>query len=185
MDEVYLNFNLPINQDSCQSLFKVIQSQLQASVKTIVLLISSPGGNVDPGIAIYNFLKGLPVDVITHNYGSCDSIAALVFCAGSKRFTVSNSRFLLHGIGLNFPNQRMEEKNLKEVLNSITNQRETISKIIAKECNKKVETVEKDILDGIIMNSRQSIEYGLATEIKNELIPNGKNFINIELLRKE
>ena len=64
---------------------------------------------------------------------------------------------------------------------SIRNQRETISKIIAKECDKKLEDVEGDMLEGIILNPQEAINYGLATEIKDELIPKGINFININL----
>ena len=181
MSEIYINFNLEINPQSTQALFKIIQEQLAKKIEKIFLLISSPGGNVDPGIAIYNFLKGLPIEVITHNYGSCDSIAALVFCAGKKRYTVVNSRFLIHGIGLTVQNQRFNEINLRETLDSLKNQRETISKIIAKECNKKVEDVEKDMLDGIVLNPDEAIKYGLVTEIKNDLIPSGFNFINVTL----
>lgn len=181
MAETYINFNLNINPQSAQALFKVIQEQLSKGMEKLNLLISSPGGNVDSGIAIYNFLRGLPIEVVTHNYGSCDSIAALVFCAGKKRYTVSNSRFLIHGIGLTVQNQRFNETNLRETLDSLKNQRETISKIIAKECEKKVEDVEEDMLKGIVLNPEEAIEYGLAIEIKNDLIPKGVNFINVVL----
>jgi len=154
---------------------------MSRGMKKLNLLISSPGGNVDPGIAIYNFLKGLPIEVITHNYGSCDSIASLVFCAGLKRYTISNSRFLIHGIGLTIQNQRFSETALNETINSMKNQRETISKIIAKECNKNLEDVEKDMLQGIILTPEQAIKYGLVTGIKDTLIPVGLNFINVSL----
>jgi len=181
MSEVYINFNLGISPESAQAFFRIIQGQLSKGMKKLNLLISSPGGNVDPGIAIYNFLRGLPIEVITHNYGSCDSIAALVFCAGRERYTVANSRFLIHGIGLTFQNQRFNETNLQETLDSLKNQRETISKIIAKECNKKVEDVEKDMLKGIVLNPEEAIKYGLVTKIKDDLIPAGVNFINVVL----
>ena len=179
MSEIYLNFNLEVNPQSTQALFKLIQDQLSKGMKKLNLLISSPGGFVDSGIAIYNFLKGLPIEVVTHNYGSCDSIAALVFCAGLKRYTVTNSRFLLHGISLPIENQRFNETSLKETLESLKNQRETISKIIAKECKTKVGDVEKNMLEGIILNSEEASKYGLVTEIKDDLIPAGVNFINV------
>lgn len=181
MSEIYINFNLQINPESTQAFFKIIQKQLSEGMEKLHLLISSPGGNVDPGIAIYNFLKGLPIEVNTHNYGSCDSIAALVFCAGKNRYTVNNSRFLIHGIGITMKDQRFNESQLEETLKSIKNQRETISKIIAKECNKKLEDVENDMLKGIILTPQEAIGYGLATEVKDELISKGINFINVSL----
>jgi ATP-dependent Clp protease protease subunit len=158
-----------------------IQDQISKGMKKFYLLISSPGGFVDPGIAIYNFLKGLPIEVVTHNYGSCDSIAALVFCAGLKRYTVKNSRFLIHGISLPIQNQILNETSLNETINSLKNNRETISKIISKICNKNVDDVEKDMLKGIILNPEEAVQYGLVTEIKDNLIPPGVNFINVSL----
>ncbi|OGZ72382.1 MAG: hypothetical protein A2998_01185 [Candidatus Staskawiczbacteria bacterium RIFCSPLOWO2_01_FULL_37_25b] len=181
MSEVYVNFNLEINPASAQAFFKIIENQLSSGMKELNLLISSPGGNVDSGIAIYNLLKGLPIEVTTHNYGSCDSIASLIFCAGIKRYTVNNSRFLIHGIGITIQNQRFNESQLSETLNSIKNQRGTISKIIAKECKKKLEDVENDMLRGIILTPQEAIDYGLVTEIKDGLIPRGINFINVSL----
>lgn len=181
MSKTYLNFNLRINPESTQALFKIVQKQLSNGMKELNFLISSPGGDVNSGIAIYNFLKGLPIKVITHNYGSCDSIATLVFCAGKKRYTVANSRFLIHGIGLTVQNQRFNEINLRETLDSMKNQRETISKIIAKECEKKIGEVENDMLNGIILTPEKAIKYGLVTEIKNKLISQGINFINVNL----
>ena len=182
MSEVYLNFNLDVNPLSIQALFKVVQEQLGHGMKKLNLLISSPGGNVDPGIAVYNFLKGLPIEVTTHNYGSCDSIAALIFCTGIRRFTVSNSRFLIHGLSLPInQGQVFSETSLSESLNSLKNQRETIAKIIAKECKRKLEDVEKDMLHGIILAPEEAMKYGLVTEIKNDLIPAGVNFINVSL----
>jgi len=179
MKEIYLNFNVAIDNQAAQLLFKIIPDILSQDFKRINFLISSPGGNVDSGIAIYNFLKGLPVEVYTHNYGSCDSIAALIFCAGKKRLTVSNSRFLIHGIGVTIEKERFDENKLKELLGSLKNQRETISKIIATECQKELKDVEKDLLEGKIMDPEEAIEYGLATEIKDRLVPQNAKLINI------
>lgn len=181
MSDVYINFNLGISHDSARALFRIIQDQLSKGMKKLYFLLSSQGGLVDPGIAIYNFLKGLPIEVITHNYASCDSIAALVFCSGKERYTVDNSRFLIHGIGLPVQNQNFNEISLQETLDSLKNQRETMSKIIAKECNKKINDIEQDMLKGIVLNPDEAIKYGLVTKIKNDLIPSGVNFINVFL----
>jgi ATP-dependent protease ClpP protease subunit len=37
------------------------------------------------------------------------------------------------------------------------------------------------MLKGIILNPQEAIKYGLVTEIKDELIPKGVNFINVSL----
>lgn len=68
-----------------------------------------------------------------------------------------------------------------EQLDAMKNQRKIMSEIIAKECNKNIKDVEQDMVNGIILNHQKAIEYGLVTEIKDELIPKGINFININL----
>ena len=88
---------------------------------------------------------------------------------------------MIHGIGLTVQNQRFDETNLRETLDSLRNQRETISKIIAKECKKKIEDVEQDMLKGIVLSPEDAIKYGLVTEIKDALVPSGINFINVSL----
>jgi len=67
---------------------QVVQQKLKEGTGRFVILISSMGGNVFSGISAYNFLKGIPAEVWTHNFGSTDSIAVVLFCAGSKRFSV-------------------------------------------------------------------------------------------------
>jgi hypothetical protein len=51
----------------------------------IYLIISSGGGNVFEGLSLGAFMKTLPVKITTHNVGQVDSIANLIFSAGSKR----------------------------------------------------------------------------------------------------
>jgi ATP-dependent protease ClpP protease subunit len=34
---------------------------------------------------VYDYLRGAPVDVVTHNYGTVDSIGTVMFCAGEER----------------------------------------------------------------------------------------------------
>ena len=65
-----------------------------------LILISSPGGNVLAGISGFNFLKGIPAEVIMHNYGCVASITAVLYCAGSTRYCVPHATFTLHGVTL-------------------------------------------------------------------------------------
>ena len=96
---IYIKFFAGIDPNTIAKLTTLVQQKLREGVERFVLLISSPGGNVFAGLSGYNFLKGIPAEVITHNFGSADSIATVLFCAGSRRFCVPHARFLLHGIG--------------------------------------------------------------------------------------
>lgn len=176
----YINFYNPIIPPSVGALMQTIQNLLQQKVEKIVLLISSPGGEVAAGLSLYNFLKGIPVQIETHNYGSVDSVALVVFCAGQKRYCVPNARFLMHGIGFNIPQPtRFEEKHLDEKMKGLKMDKANIVKVIAENCKKTAKDISDDILEVKVLNPEEAKEYGLVHEIKKELFPKGAQVITI------
>jgi ATP-dependent protease ClpP protease subunit len=92
-----------------------------------------PGGSVFHGLSAYNYLKGLPANITTHNFGSVDSIGVVLYCAGATRLSVPQARFLLHGVSANFPqNTSLEEKQLEERLKGLKIDNENIAKVVAR-----------------------------------------------------
>ena len=183
MDEpkvVYIRFFAAVNPKSANALMQVVQQKLKEGTERFVLLISSMGGNVFSGISAYNFLKGIPAEVWTHNFGSADSIAVVLFCAGSKRFSVPHARFLLHGIGFDITQStRFDERLLDERIKTLAADRENISRVIADNTGKQIEDIERDILAGTVLNSDQAKDYGLVHEVKSELVQKGVEIITI------
>jgi ATP-dependent Clp protease protease subunit len=177
---VYIRFFAGITPKTVNSLMQCVEQKLRGGAERFVILLSSVGGNVFGGISVYNFLKGIPGEVVTHNFGSVDSVAIVLFCAGSKRFCVPHARFLLHGIGLDVPaGARLDEKLLDEKMKSLQIDRENISRVIADNCGKKMEEVDKDMLTGTVLNPEQAENYGLVHEIKSPLFEQGAEVIDI------
>lgn len=178
--QCYINFVGEVNLSTVNQLIQVVNEKLKQGANRFIVLISSGGGYVAPGISGYNFLKGIPAEVITHNYGSADSIAAVLFCAGSKRYCTPNGRFLFHGVGFNVPQgTRFEEKQLDEKMKDLRIDRENIAKIIAENCKKTKEQVEQDLFEVKALNPNEAKEYDLVHEIKTQLFPEGAEVINI------
>jgi Clp protease len=48
-------------------------------------VLLKPGGSIQSGIALYNFLRAIPATVTTHNVGNVDSIGNAVFLAADER----------------------------------------------------------------------------------------------------
>jgi len=177
---VYINFYAPIIPPAVGALMQAVQGLLQKGVEKIVLLLSSPGGQVAAGLSLYNFLKGIPVRVETHNYGSVDSVALVVFCAGKKRYCVPNARFLMHGIGFNISGPaRFEEKHLDEKMKGLKMDKANIVKVIAQNCKKSEEEISDDMREVRVLGPKEAINYGLVQEIKKELFPKGVKIITI------
>ena len=177
---VYIRYFGSIDDERVKKLMAALEQKLKEGRERFVILISSPGGQVFQGISAYNFLKGIPAEVITYNFGSVDSIAVCLFCAGSKRFCVPHGRFLIHGIGFDVPaGARFDEKSLGERITDLKNERETICRILADNTGKKLEDVEQDMLRGITLTPEEAKRYGLVHEIKAELFEKQAEVITI------
>ena len=62
----------------------------------IILYINSPGGDTEAGFALVDAIKLSKTPVHTVAYGSCESMAFLIFIAGDKRFVFPRTTLLMH-----------------------------------------------------------------------------------------
>ncbi|MGA7327661.1 MAG: ATP-dependent Clp protease proteolytic subunit [Rhodomicrobium sp.] len=73
-------------------------------------MFSSEGGSTDQGLALYNFIRALPIPVHTHAAGHVGSIAVPVFLAGHKRTASPLSRFFFHAYDWTFEGRQMSDR---------------------------------------------------------------------------
>ena len=162
-------------------LISSIETKLQAGVSEFVILISCHGGNVFHGLSAYNYLKGIPAKVITHNFGSIISMGLVLYCAGEERYSAPHGTFLLHGVQANFPqNTALEEMQLEERLKALKMDTENIAGIIAATTGKSEEEILKAMHDRMTLNPEQAKEFGLIHEIKEQLFEVGAEIITIQ-----
>jgi ATP-dependent Clp protease protease subunit len=174
--QAYIIYSQPIDNATTNRFMTLVNSKIREGKQRITVLISSPGGQVNAGISIHNFLRGLPIEIITHNFGQSDSIAMIIFCAGRRRYTTPNSRFLIHGIGFDAQaGQRFDERLLGERLEGIKSERITLATIISQNTTRSLENIEADMLRGVVWSPEQAMEYGLVHEIKQQLYELGSD----------
>lgn len=177
----YIKFFAPVVPETVAALMQIVDSKLKQGMTELGLLISTPGGNVFHGLSAYNFLRGAPITVTTHNFGSADSIGAVLFCAGEKRYSVPQARFLLHGVSSNFPQGcNLEEKQLEERLKGLQIDMGNIARVIAETVNKDKDIVITDMLNRTTLYPEEAIEYGLVHQIKAELFESGSDVSSIQ-----
>ncbi len=120
VEEVYVIFTGAINQSTAEALIGAMSDLANLQVKLVHMALSTPGGSVSSGIALYNVLRGLPFELITYNIGNVDSIGNVVYLAGIRRYTDPHATFMFHGVSLSIEEEsRMDEKSLKELLDSV------------------------------------------------------------------
>lgn len=177
---VVIKFFAPVIDVTINTMMDAIDQKMKQGVTQFIILVSSPGGSVFHGLSAYNYLKGLPVTITTHNFGSVDSIGVVLFCGGSKRLSVPQARFLLHGVSAGFHNERLEEKQLEERLKGLKIDIENIAKVIAINTGKTVQDVTDAMLERTTLNPDEAKAWGLVHEIKSELFEAGSEVISIQ-----
>ena len=176
-----IKFFAPVIDTTINALMNAIDQKMKAGQKSFILLISSPGGNVFHGLSAYNYLKGIPADITTHNFGSVDSIGVVLYCGGKQRLSVPTARFLLHGVSAQFPQPiGLEEKQLEERLKGLRIDLQNIAKVIAANTGKSQDEVVQAMLDRTTLNPEEAKSWGLVHEIKVELFPSGAEVISIQ-----
>lgn len=183
---VVIKFFAPVIDITINALMNAIDQKMKEGVKDFTILISSPGGSVFHGLSAYNYLKGLPATITTHNFGSVDSIGVVLYCGGSNRLSVPQARFLLHGVAANFKQPTsLEEKQLEERLKGLKIDLENIAKVIADNTGKNVKEVTDAMLDRTALNPEEAKNWGLVTDIKSELFNAGSEVISIQFQQQQ
>ena len=183
---IVIKFFAPVSDATINALMNAIDQKMKLGANHFIILISSPGGSVFHGLSAYNYLRGLPVIITTHNFGSVDSIGVVLFCGGSKRLSVPQARFLLHGVAAGFQqNERLEEKQLEERLKGLRIDMENIAKVVAANTGKTVPDVVKAMLERTTLNPDEAKDWGLVHEIKSELFESGSEVISIQYQEKQ
>jgi ATP-dependent protease ClpP protease subunit len=157
-----------------------VDEKVAAGATEMTLLISTSGGSVFHGLTAYNYLKGLPLKLVTHNFGSVDSIGVPLYTSGTLRLCVPQARFLLHPVTMNFSaGASFEELQLLEKIKSMRVDMDNCARIVAANTGK----TERQILAA--MRSRTSLDpddavaWGLVHQIRQELFPAGAEVVSI------
>jgi len=184
-EKFYIKFFAPVIPETVAALMKIVDDKIRAGKKELGLLLSTPGGDVFHGLSTYNFLKGIPIKVETHNFGSADSIGVVLFCAGEKRYSVPQARFLIHGVVCNFHGAvSLEEKQLEERLKGLKIDMGNIARVIADTTGKDHKKIVRDMIDRTTLYPEEAIKYGLVHEIKTELFEREAEVISIQFSPK-
>jgi ATP-dependent protease ClpP protease subunit len=156
-----------------------LADQINQGEKEIYILLSSSGGMVAAGVTLHNYIRSLPVKVIMHNIGLVDSVANVVFLAGSERYAVPHSSFLFHGVGFDITQQtRFEEKQLKERILSIDRDQGLIGEIIAENSKLSLDQVKKMFLEAKTLTPTEAKSVDLIQAIKEARIPSGAKVVS-------
>jgi ATP-dependent Clp protease protease subunit len=185
MPASYIAFSANVNQQTAQQLVAACALQANNGVDDLVLVLSTPGGQVDDGIMVYNVLKGLPCKVTTFNVGAVNSIGNAIFLAGECRYAAPGATFLFHGVGLDINGRvRLEEKNLTEGLQSVQVGQQKIGDIICSRTSIDTQEVRDLFFRQETKDTQFALDKGIIHEVRDFSIPKGAQFQQLVFANK-
>ncbi|MBN1783848.1 MAG: ATP-dependent Clp endopeptidase proteolytic subunit ClpP [Alphaproteobacteria bacterium] len=132
--------------------------------KDIYLYINSPGGVVTAGMSIYDTMQYIRPDVATVCIGQAASMGAFLLAGGEKgkRSSLPNSRIMIHQPLGGTQGQATDiEIHAREILHL----RNRLSTMMAENCGKDLETVEKAVERDNFMSAAEAKSFGLIDNI--------------------
>lgn len=178
MPTTYINFHAPINTFTAQNLMAVVAQKIATGVDHFYILFSTPGGQVNCGMTIYNFLRAVPAKVTMHNIGNVDSIGNAIFLAADERYACKNSTFMFHGVGFDVQNLRVEEKNARELLHGILADQVRIADVIVDRTNITRSRSRKLFREASTKNAAEALASGIVEQIIDPAIPVGADVVS-------
>ena len=183
-EAVYVSFHAEVNQTTAEALLSVIAAQLNEGRRQIHLLLSTPGGSVANGLAIYNTLRAMPLMLTTYNVGTVNSIGNIIYLAGQSRLASRSSSFMFHGVGFDvLHRERFEERNLLEHLDSIRSDQRLISRIISERTGIGAEEADALFLRAAFLAAEEAKTRGIVHEVGDINIPEGVPFLQLVFQR--
>jgi len=138
--------------------------QMEDPKKDIHLYITSPGGVVTGGMAIYDTMNFLQCDIVTYCIGMAASMSTVLLAAGTKgkRFALPNSRVMIHqpsgGAGGQAADIAIQARE-------ILRWRKTLNETIAKHTGKSAQQIETDSDRDYYLSAEEAKTYGIVDHV--------------------
>src|ERR1700680_2848049 len=123
---------------------QLLHLESQDADKDISIYVNCPGGSIYSGLAIYDTMQFIKPQIQTICVGVAMSMGSLLLAGGAKgkRFSLPNSRLLIHQPSAGFEGQSTDiEIHAQEILNM----HRRIDEIYAKHTGQPVEQVSHDM----------------------------------------
>lgn len=143
---------------------QIVYLNQQNKAEPIRVVISSNGGSVIHGLAMYDAIQTSQAPVETYCVGTAYSMGAVLFAAGKKRYILEHSKVMLHEplIGSGVGGSASSVKAMSESLQDIKKQ---LNKILCKHTGKTEKQMEKVTDHDHYFSAKEAVEFKIADEI--------------------
>ena len=160
-----------INGPIEESMASLVVAQLlflasESAEREIHLYISSPGGSVQAGLAIYDTMRHLPCPIVTTCVGYAASFGTILLMAGDHglRRALPHARIHIHQplIQGGLAGQATDiDIHAREILHT----RDVLNEIIHEHTGQSMERIKHDTERDYYMSAVEAVEYGIIDEV--------------------
>lgn len=161
-------FTNEVTAQSCSNLItQLIYLNRIEPDKTITLYLNSPGGSVIDGLAVYDVILLLDAPVKTVCMGTCTSMGAILFLAGTEREIMEHGRIMIHdpSFGIQHDISGKKPHQIQLEVDELNKWREALAKIISERTERPLEDIYKATANDTYFNAEEAVKFGLATHI--------------------
>ena len=165
--------NTPINDRVANTIIaQLLFLEREDSDRDINLYISSPGGVIRSGLAIYDTMQLITPDVSTICLGMAASMASFLLAGGAKgkRYALPNSTIHTHQA---MGGAQGQASDIEIAAREIIRLEQQLTTILAANTGQPYEKVAQDSNRDFYLTAEQALEYGWIDEILSK--PNAQN----------
>jgi ATP-dependent Clp protease protease subunit len=132
--------------------------------KEISLYINCPGGEIYPGLAVYDTMQLIRAPISTIAVGWTASLGTVLLAAGNKgkRYALPHATIHMHPAG---GAARGYAPDVRIQLNELLRVEDLIKNLLAKHTGQSLERLTKDFDRDYFMNAKEAVEYGIVDEV--------------------
>lgn len=137
--------------------------------REISLYINCPGGEIYPGLAIYDTMQLLKAPISTIAVGWTASMGTVLLAAGTKgrRFALPHATIHMHPAG---GSARGYAPDVEIQLNELLRMQRLLQRLLAKHTGQPLERIAKDFDRDYFMDPKAAVEYGVIDKVLGEPI---------------
>jgi len=135
--------------------------------KEISLYINCPGGEVYPGLAVYDVMQQVQAPISTYAVGWTASLGTVLLAAGMKgrRYSLPHATIHMHPAG---GGARGYAPDVEIQARELLRMQDLLKNLLSRHTGQSVERITRDFDRDYFMNPQEAIQYGIIDEV---LIP--------------
>lgn len=143
---------------------KLLELNMESTDEWITVFITSPGGEVNSGLMMYDAIVGSKSPVRVVVMGKAYSMGAVLFACANERLMLQNSELMLHQPLLG-GRVSGNASSIKSISDSLLETKVKMNKLLASHTGRSVEEIDQATSFDHYFSPYEAIEFGLCDKV--------------------